>query len=259
MLKIKEFFSILDDVAPLSLSHKMVEKGAYDNSGIIVNVTGEVNAVLFSLDLSVKVVNKAIKQGCDTIVTHHPAIYSPIKSLDLDGETAGLVLAVKNGINVISMHLNLDIASCGIDQSLAESLDARNVKILDLVDEEHGYGREFKCYHTVEELKELLEKKLSTDKILIYGSGKVKKVASFCGAGGGEVLSALKNKLTDADLIVTSDAPHHVIKEILENGKKLMLIPHYSAENYGFERFFNTVKNALDGIKAYYFVDKRFM
>ena len=37
MLKLNSLFETLDKIAPLSLSHRLVEKGDYDNSGIIVN------------------------------------------------------------------------------------------------------------------------------------------------------------------------------------------------------------------------------
>ena len=51
--------------------------------------------------------------------------------------------------------------------------------------------------------------------------------------------------------------PHHVIKELVEMGKAIMVIPHYSAENYGFNKFYERVKNQIS-VPAYYFDDKRF-
>ena len=52
MYSLEKFFSVLDEYAPLKLSHKMIEQGDYDNSGIIVQVKNDVQKVLFSLDLS---------------------------------------------------------------------------------------------------------------------------------------------------------------------------------------------------------------
>ena len=64
--------------------------------------------------------------------------------------------------------------------------------------------------------------------------------------------------LTDAQLIVTSDAPHHVIKDLIEKGRCLVLLTHYASENYGFKRFYEKVAKE-QSIEAFFFEDKRFM
>ena len=121
MYKINQLITLLDEIAPLSLSYKMIEKGSYDNSGLLVKLTDVADKILFSLDLSIDAVQYAIDNGCNAIVTHHPAIYMPIKQINIDSDKA-LALAVKNGLNIISMHLNLDVACSGIDNSLCEGL-----------------------------------------------------------------------------------------------------------------------------------------
>ncbi len=260
MLKFNVFFNVLEELAPLKLSELSIKDGGYDNSGVIVKAKDEVNKVLFSLDLSDASVKKAIELDCDAIVTHHPAIYYPIKSLKIDGENRALLTAIKNGISVISMHLNLDIADGGIDQSLAEGLGGKVVRILDTVDGVHGYGREcaidLDFYDFVDKVKSVLE----TDKVLAYGGGKCLKMASFCGGGASHAIKAISKKITDADVIITSDLAHHEIKEIVESGKKLVVIPHYASEQYGFSRFEESVKNLTKGkVETHYFIDKRFM
>ena len=171
MYNLEEFFALLEQVAPLSISHKVIEQGGYDNSGIIVKSTDKVEKVLFSLDCSVASVEKAIELGCDTLVTHHPAIYRPVKSLGLDTDTVPIVTAISKGINIISMHLNLDMADSGIDQSLAEGLGAEQVKVLDYVDGAHGYGREFIANTDTASLKNRIKEVFKTDKAVFYGDG----------------------------------------------------------------------------------------
>ena len=143
MYKIKEFLSLLEEYAPLSYSHRLVERGDYDNSGIIVENHDKINKVFFTLDLSEKAVEKAIEVGADTVVTHHPAIYAPIKNLSDNGQTRALLLAIKGGLNVISMHLNLDVAKMGIDYCLSTVLGGKDAEILDRLEDGVGYGREF--------------------------------------------------------------------------------------------------------------------
>ncbi len=260
MLKFEDFFDVLNGLAPLELSELSIKDGGYDNSGVIAKTSQEVNRVLFSLDLSDECVKKAIELNCDTIVTHHPAIYYPIKSLSVDGANSALITAIKNQISVISMHLNLDVASGGIDEWLSSVSGGKLVKVLDVVNEKNGYGRECEINLELFQLVEKIKSRLQTDKIIAYGSGKCQKIASFCGGGASHALKAIKEGSTDADVVMTSDLAHHEIKEIIESGRKLVIIPHYASEQFGFREFEKCVKELVDGkVETHYFLDKRFM
>ena len=103
-----------------------------------------------------------------------------------------------------------------------------------------------------------VKRKLNTDKVLAYGQGAISKVASFCGAGASDAVGAVCGK-TCADTVITSDVAHHHLKELIESGKKVIIIPHYAAENYGFEKFYEYALNNFVKAQAYYFTDKRFM
>lgn len=257
-----EFFKVLDDIAPLELSRKMIEKGSYDNSGILVKTKNTVNGAIFSLDLTTAVINRAKSLGIDTIVTHHPAIYSPLKSIDIEGDTKDVALAVATNKNVISMHLNLDITDGGIDASMAENLGAKEYKILDYVDEKHGYGREFNIEKTtLSKFASAVKKNFNTKKVIYYGSknAEIKSIASFCGAGGSHAVECVSKGLTSPDVIITSDIAHHEIKYLIEKGIALVILPHYASEEYGFRKFYENV-NAKIGkdVKLYYYGDKRF-
>lgn len=261
MYDLKDFFAVLDGIAPIKYSYALIEKGDYDNSGIIVAQSSEVKRVLFSLDLSVGAVKQAKKIKCDTIVTHHPAIYHPVKTLD--GENAALLSAVNGGLNVISMHLNLDVAKGGVDESLAAGLGGENAEILDRLEDGAGYGRKFYLGKSVAEIKKTIKNVLRTDRTLFYGDkGKsVGYAASFCGGGAGYAEDMLiKGKLDGVDAVITSDVPHHIIKRFYEAGKALFIVTHYAAENYGFGEFYERVKNEVsEKIEISYYEDKKLM
>ena len=260
MCKLDELMGVLEQIAPLSLSYKMIELGSYDNSGLLVKCSENADKILFSLDLSEEVIMRAIENNCDTIITHHPVIYSPVKSLGLDANTKPIVQAIKHGINIISMHLNLDVAPCGIDALLSQGLGAKSARILSEIAPDCGYGREFDLSVEFEQFKNDVSKTFKTKKAVFYGDGKVNKVASFCGGGDSEALNCVVKGTTSADTIVTSDMPHHVLKELIELGKKVVILPHYVSEQYGFEKFFRTVSERLNcQAETYYFEDKRFM
>ena len=263
MYKISEILNVLEDFAPLSLSQKMIERGNYDNSGVIINCHNNVKKMLFSLDLSKESVKRAKRLDCDTIITHHPAIYAPVKTLSVEEvSTASVLSAIKNGMNVISMHLNLDVANGGIDQSLCQALGGTNAKVLDVVEGDLGYGREFSIEsQTLKQFVSIVKSSLKTKKVLVYGNvnAKIKSVASFCGGGSSLAQDMVFCGKTGAEVIVTSDMPHHVIKDLVENGKSIIIVPHYASENYGFYEFYKNVSSRLNGVQTFYFEDKRFL
>ena len=261
MYNIEKFLSELEEYAPLKISHAVIKNGGYDNSGIIIKSTETVNKILFTLDLSIESVKKAVRLKCDTIVTHHPAIYSPIKELEFDGSSASVLMAVQKKLNVISFHLNLDMANDGIDENLCKGLGGKNFKILDKVLDDFGYGREFDIAPTkLSAFVSKVKEEFSTNRVVVYGNKNavIKKCASFCGGGASSAHKAVLDGLTDADLIITSDAPHHVIKDLVEKGKSILLLTHYASENYGFKLFYEKVKEDKK-LDAFFFEDKRFM
>lgn len=262
MYRLEQFFAVLDSKAPIRLSEELIRRGDYDNSGILIKCNDNVKRVLFTLDLSESSVKRAKYLRADTIVTHHPAIFYPIKNINIDGATKEIALAVKNGMNVISMHLNLDCAENGIDATLCAKLKGTAFKILDPIDEKYGYGREFGVENKslINFVKEI-EKEFATHKIIYYGkkNSVIKKVASFCGAGASHALSLLASGKLLADTIVTSDAKHHEIKGIIEKGKNLVLIPHYVSEEAGFKEYAFSIKKEIENFaECFYFDDKRF-
>ena len=117
-MQLKKIYDLIDKCAPFSLSEEYCSRyGAYDNSGILVDCGEDVTGILFSLDCSLASVREAERVGADLLVTHHPAIYAPVRSLQ--GEDAVLA-AARRGISVISAHLNLDCAGEGNDEMLME-------------------------------------------------------------------------------------------------------------------------------------------
>lgn len=253
-MNLKELVAKIDAFAPFDLSDAFKQKGAHDNSGVIAHCHDEVNKILTTLDLTDDAVKKAVKVGADTIVTHHPAIYYPISSLEVDGKNSAVLNAIKNDINVVSVHLNLDIADKGIDYYLADGLGAKTQKIINVISGENGYGRECSIDKTT--FGDFVERAVKTFGAVNYTAfGKaekiVKKFASFCGAGSSEAVEYDGN----AEVIVTSDMPHHVLLDLIKKGKCVLLLTHYASEIYGFKKF---TKELSKDIEVQFFDDKIF-
>ncbi len=78
---------------------------------------------MVSLDAGEDAIDAAIGKGCQLLLTHHPLILQPQKSIDL-AKPSGLLLAkaIRHSLNIVSLHTNFDIASGGINDLLAERL-----------------------------------------------------------------------------------------------------------------------------------------
>lgn len=74
-MKTSDVLNKLEEYAPLEISRAFVAAGAYDNSGLLVDTGEPVKKAAFTLELSAAAVAFAEEEGCNLIVTHHPAIY----------------------------------------------------------------------------------------------------------------------------------------------------------------------------------------
>ena len=254
----KELFCILNEYAPLNLSKELCEiEEGYDNSGIILDSSRQTDKILFCLDLTSKSVEKAIELGCGIIVTHHPAIYRPIKNLI---EDAPLLKCARERIGVISMHLNLDCAKEGIDYYLAKGLGGEVVKILTPLSlEDTGYGRISEVNATAIEILDRYKKEFKTEKVSLYGDyqQKITRIASFCGSGLDE--SGINFAIVSgAQMVVSADIAHHDLISALEKNLCVLNCTHYSCENYGMKKVAEYFSNKIKE-KIYFFDDERFV
>lgn len=269
-MKLSEIYEILNELAPKNISDEYCEKyGAYDNSGVLVDTGEEIRGALFSLDLSFAAIEKAKAAGANLIVTHHPAIYGKIDGIRVsDFQPLGekLVQCIKNGISVISMHLNLDGASGGIDESLMQGVilsageSARDVneECMHVVSQ-GSYGRAYNVAETTADaLAEKMKKVFSTSRISVYGGAqKIARVASFCGAGGDEEAVAFAAE-RNADVIISADFKHHVLALALEKGLAVIALTHYASEHYGFEKYYQKIR-AKAGVPCVYHTDENLL
>jgi dinuclear metal center YbgI/SA1388 family protein len=129
---LKEVINILEKEFPSSVAE------SWDNVGHILGYKDDIiNKVQVSLDLTENVINKAIETGVDLIITHHPPIFKPIQKIN-DGSIIGkkILKLIRHGINVYTLHTNLDGAKNGLNQYVAEKLQGKNIKIMEEIKEE---------------------------------------------------------------------------------------------------------------------------
>lgn len=131
-IKCQTIIEIIERLAPKSLAEE------WDNIGLqIGDPEVEVEKILISLDLTEEVVEEAIDNKVDMIVTHHPFIFKPLKSIRTDLASGKLIKKIiKNDINLYTAHTNLDKAKNGLNDMLSKKIRLKKVELLLPTDKE---------------------------------------------------------------------------------------------------------------------------
>ena len=99
----------------------------WDNVGLLIGEPGNiVQKILLSLDLTEYAIQKAIDENFDLIITHHPAIFRPLKKIT----NPLFIKLIKNNIAVISAHTNFDVIRGGVNSALADKLELKNLEFI---------------------------------------------------------------------------------------------------------------------------------
>ena len=125
-MKVKDFTSALEEIAPLNYAE------GFDNVGLLVgDYNDEVTKVLVCLDTTPDVVDEAIKEGANLIISFHPIVFSGLKKLN--GSTyveRTVIKAIKNGINIYATHTALDNSFEGVNRGIVNQLQLKNAEVL---------------------------------------------------------------------------------------------------------------------------------
>lgn len=230
MSDVQQFLDILEEIAPAALA------ASWDNVGLLVgSPRSRVSAVLLALDATAAVVAEAQDLAADLIITHHPAIFQPLKQLLTDQPCgAFLAAALRAGISVIGCHTNFDAASGGVSDVLAEALGLTGTAPLtaDKTAPCCGIGR----IGTLPEplLPEAFLKRLRTALPLpwLLEAGPrpaAVRRAAVCGGSCADLAEAAL--AAGADVFLTAEIKHHVARWAEEAGLWLLDGGHFATEN----------------------------
>lgn len=124
---IADVTSALEDWAPPGSAQD------YDNVGLQVgDASRGVDSGLLALDATPEVLDEAVDEGAELVVTHHPLLFRPLESVTADGYESNLALRfAEAGIALYSIHTNLDAAPGGVSFALANRLGLVDVEFLD--------------------------------------------------------------------------------------------------------------------------------
>lgn len=123
---IQDVINHLEQLAPLTYAED------FDNVGLLVGDKNvKLTGVLVTLDTLEAVVDEAITNSCNLIVSFHPIIFKGLKKITGKNYVERVVLkAIKNDIAIYSMHTALDNAQHGVNHMICEQLKLINQSIL---------------------------------------------------------------------------------------------------------------------------------
>ena len=231
MTTVGDILSYLETLAPRSM------KMDWDNVGLLCGGKSRpVTKVLVALDPFEGVCKEAVQWGAELILTHHPLIFSPLKSVTDETSIGRAVqLLCANSISAINAHTNLDCAPGGVNDCLAETLGLSDLQVIapSGVDE---LGRPWGLLRqgTVEAqpLSDFLPKvksALNCEGLRYVNGGKpVHRVAVGGGACASELLDAVN---AGCDTFVTADVKYNQFWDAKDLGLNLIDAGHFPTEN----------------------------
>ncbi len=125
-MKLIEITSFLEKTAPLSYQED------YDNSGLIVgDPNQEITEALISLDCTEEVLDEAIANGCNLIISHHPIVFRGLKKFTGKNYVERVIIkAIKNNIAIYAIHTNYDNVLHGVNSKICQQLEIDKPRIL---------------------------------------------------------------------------------------------------------------------------------
>lgn len=224
MATVGEFYDLIDAFAPFHTAM------GFDNPGLLVGDRGtEVHSALFALDITPQVVREAAEMGAQLVVSHHPVIFHPLKSL-LPGSAPYLL--AQYGVAAICAHTNLDMAQGGVNTCLAERLQLKQVRMLK--EYEHsglseGLIGETDHPYTPKEFAAFVKEVLGCDGLKYADGGKTITTVGLCGGAGADLTMDAAQQ--GAQAMVTADTKHNQLLDAEDMGITLVDAGHFYTED----------------------------
>ena len=226
MTTVKDIFNHLNNLADVKLAEK------WDNVGLMLGSNNnEVSRVLVCLDVTTSVVEEAIANNVNLIVSHHPLIFKPLKNIDYTTDFKSRIIRnlIKNDISVISFHTNLDSATLGLNDYLAKILKLNEIQVLfeHSLDNTAGLGRigklskPLKLSDFITYIKNCFS--LETVSAIIGDEKEISTIALLGGSGADFIYT-----LPEVDVYLTGDVGYHAALDAIEMKKNIIDVGHFT-------------------------------
>ncbi len=218
---VKNIIKILEEKFPVQ------NKEEWDNVGLMIgDKEAEIKKAYVCLDITPKIVEFAIKNECNLIITHHPFIMPAILNIDYKNEKASMIRdIIKNDISVYSMHTNFDSSIGGINDILASLLELSDYTPKTAQIFRKGY---LKKEITLKEFVNNIKNVLNVKNVICAGEDNKKiKTVGICSGGGGSIIM----EAYPCDVFFTGEAKYHEFQNALANDIAVVAAGHFETEN----------------------------
>lgn len=229
-IKLKDILAYVGQFAPWELAEP------WDNVGLMVgNPDQEATGVLIALDPTLQVIEEAILKKANIILTHHPLIFHPLKSINTATPIGQfLKKALVHDIAVVSCHTNLDIISDGVSDALARALYLRNTRPLNLTGNrpDQGFGKVGNLPTPMQgkSFIHFVAQRLNLQAMMIAGpQPETVSTIAVCGGSGSDLAEAALQ--AGADIYITAELKHSVARWAEDNGLCVIDAGHFATEN----------------------------
>lgn len=242
-MKVVDICNTIEEIAPKQLAE------SWDNVGLLIgDLNAQVTGVLIAVDLTFGAINKCLQNGCNMIVTHHPAIFTPLKTLDYQSYSSGLAIAcIKNDINVYSAHTNMDMSEEGINFAFAKKLGIVPQKFLS-----DGLGVYGEYEGNFNSLVEDIVRLTNDSQPKTYQVKDASHNVAFIGGSGGRIdeIVAKCSELA-IDTIISSEFKHNILLELAACNVNVIQIGHFESEMIFTDIIYNLLKSKSDNLQKY--------
>ena len=222
-MTVREIYEFLNSIAPFNTA-------VHDNVGLLTGgMDSEVKRVCTCLDITNPIIDEAVKEGADLIISHHPVIFDPLKAIRPENPVYKLI---HNDISAIAMHTNFDMAEGGVGDALLELLgfEAVTGDLEPVHSNGLGFGSvcELDFAFSAKALAEHCKKALDLECVRYTPIDReIRRVAVCSGSGGSTMQLAIDR---GCDALITGDIKHNVWVDAINNNFVLIDAGHFGTE-----------------------------
>ena len=259
-----QIIKIMDQLAPPWLAEE------WDNVGLqIGDPRLPVGRIWVALDPSPEVVKAACGKDVDLLITHHPLIFSPLKSINFDTPGGSIIqMASQHQLAIFCAHTNLDIVRDGVNDVLAKRLGLKHLGVLQPVNAgeppnndnsplvggevQHGIGRIGSLAKTtrLKSLAMMVKEKLKLNFAKVTGNPELKVTqVAICSGSGSSLMQTFIS--SGAQVYISGDIRYHDARDAENADRGIIDIGHFPSEHLMIKALAHQLEKILnrEGIK----------
>lgn len=253
-VKCQTIMNLIEEMAPKKIAEQ------WDNVGLLIGDGSQtVKRLMVCLDVPEWVIDEAIEEKVDMIISHHPIIFSSLKKINTDTVLGRKIIKlIKNNISVYAAHTNYDMVKGGLNDIFVNLMGFEKATVIEPIKDlnlssteevSFGLGRlaELNDSTILPIYANSIKKQLDIESIRMAGdpNKSIRRIAFLNGSGGKFIRSA---RLAGADLLVTGDLGYHEMLDAVEMGLCVIDAGHYATEKIMMKAIYLFLVNKFDQI-----------